>query len=71
MQVRNELTAGRLAIEQQQLLGHGRHDGCLRQVLAGEGNIRERARLLIEIPLAGSVERLGNVLDKVANAAPQ
>ena len=68
-QVRHELALRRLAIQQHQLLGDGGNDGRLREILAGKGNIRKRARLAVEIPLAGRIQCLGHVLDKVADAA--
>lgn len=68
-QVRHELLLCRLAAEDDQLFGNGGDDGRLRQVLAGERNIRQQARLAVQVPLAGRIQRLGDVLDKVADVA--
>ena len=68
-QVGHELAFRGLAVQDDQLLGDGGDDGRLRQVLAGQGDIRQQAGLAVQVPLAGRIQGLGHVLDKVADVA--
>ena len=63
-QMRHELVRRRLAVQENKLLGDGDDDGRLRQILAREGHIRQRARLAIEIPLAGQSRASGTFSTK-------